>query len=389
MSPIFIRDGKILITNNKLRGCCCGGRWRISAVKVAAFLCAEEGEKGEEIDLTIPADQRPVGQQELCGNLGGPYYTGDIGSAEIIIDGTTYYELLQVPRSVNVEGWINEFADGVNQEYPNPCSSETFLLMDFKKVCLPPDKTVVDEDITKSYARICPPPPLDDITVSYLDCMAGNVIYEFTSTVTGNEGSIGIEAPNAPGGCLGEDSLPATIIRTKKVQYTVNEIPDPDNAGATKCCLTNPVQLSYGNDEQGQPILENIECYVLCCGVNNNGEVITEQGDPIKTYWEVHMKLQVLCTDGGEWQDIENPSSLTAPTENNPGTGDPGVGESDNPETPETNEATSSWLIAKCFTCNSLCLIDCFEGEDDDHSIKANLDIPPFLDMDEESICPA
>jgi hypothetical protein len=225
MSPIFIQNGKILISGDKLRGCCCGGKWRIRIIKVGAFECSGGGGKGPEIDLTTNPPP------ETCGlfNVGNGYPNeGDI-TGPVVIDDTTYYELKQFPRFVDINGWINEFPDGLAQEYPNPCSSDTFLLMNFATTCLPPDKSVVDDNIFKSYARTCPPPPLEDTEVSYLGCGIGTAIYEFTSTVSGNDGSIGIEANGVPEDCKGKDSLKALIIRKKRIQYTVNKITDPEN----------------------------------------------------------------------------------------------------------------------------------------------------------------
>jgi hypothetical protein len=121
--------------------------------------------------------------------------------------------------------------------------------------------------------------------------------------------------------------------------------------------------------------LEDIKCYVSCC---IGGEL--SEDPPLRTYWEVHVKLQILCTGSVEWSDVENPSGLKAPKSSlEPGTGDPGTGD----------EETSSWLIAECLTCSRPCRIECTdENEPDETAIKANLDLPPFLDMDEASICP-
>jgi hypothetical protein len=369
MSPIFIQNSKILISGDKLRGCCCGGRWRISAVKIAAFQCVG-GDKGEEIDLN------EVELSEICPGFTRRSFGGDI-SGPIIVDDTTYYELKEFPRSVDINGWINNFPDGLGQEYPNPCSSDTFLLMDFlPKPLLPPDKYVKDEDggIIKGYFQ----DGFDDLNMT--------VVYHFESRVDGNDGEIGetrfLQEDSLFFGCNGQENLPAYLRRAKKIRYTVNEIPDPDNEGATKYCLTNPVQLPFGVDQQGEPILEDIECFVTCCPVD-------EEPLQPKTYWEMHMKLQVLCS-GTEWKDLENPSGLEAPTGAGlePGTGDPGTSDSES-EDPDT----SSWLLAECFDCNSPCYIPCFEADENYTNpettyVRANLDLPPFLDMDEEYICP-
>jgi hypothetical protein len=370
MSPIFIQNGKILISGDKLRGCCCGGRWRISAVKINAFGCDEE-EKGESIDFNGGAGTTKNwaegiiggglnGEIEICSaGVSQPTYVGDI-IGPITIDGIEYYELKDVPRIVDVLGWINEFKDGVNQEYPNPCDNDTFLLLDFIPICFPANKTVVDGDIVKSYRRIFPQSELE---------INENPIYEFTSTVQGNEGSTGAEAV-VPNGCEDRSDLKASITRQKKVQYTIQK-----NEDGT-CCLTNPVPVLYpplpGENENRA---ENIICTVSCC---EGGE--TSENTPIKTFWEIHMKLQVLCSNETVWRDLTNPTELTAPTsESEPGTGDPGVGEEDD----------SSWKIAICRTCNRPCYIECTdENEPDETAIKANLDLPPFLDMDEASICP-
>lgn len=237
-------EGKLYLAVDEFL-CCTPFKWRIRKIPHPA---------GSGFVNSPPTTPGPFDEAH-CPEVPFTELVGDVKRIGL----TGRKSMMDIPRFIDHQNWVNELSDGLNNEYhwirgeawedvldPDEYNKKYYLdcvfSPDYDPGCFPEDIVASSGEVTKSCIRISQstiPNPQGEGTIPN-----SNATYRFTVQYIGNGGSIGSEVNSE---CSGLSDLRCISTKTKTKTYTVTR-------NNEECCVINGVE---NNDEV-------INCVVLC-----------------------------------------------------------------------------------------------------------------------------